>query len=433
MELVASLPPDLAAMADPTARAAAPPLRPTDQDDAAAAATMPFELLLGLLTASLPAGQSLPATGNALPAVAVDAACDSTAPSSATAKPVTSATLPGATGADLLAQLKLAAAPAATDPNSAPPAQPTDAANAALPFAELDLPAIADVAATKPAVTASSAPAAATQAAPGADVAAALEAALPQTVAQDPTPKAPRVGQARAAAQPVALPSATAATDLRSTQASAMAAPTPVGEVADAAARPVHRDATLDAFALPAPAPSGDATAPPTGATPALAPTPSHAATAATAPADASALAGQGAAIDTRADNWHEALASRVQVLVDQHVGEAHIKLNPPELGAVDIKISLVDDKTFVQLTAGSSAARDELTQSLPRLRELLSAGGLSLGGASVHGGSGGQGGQGPSPRVAVPAYAPFANADDDDLAPVWAAARAPGRIDLFA
>jgi flagellar hook-length control protein FliK len=160
-----------------------------------------------------------------------------------------------------------------------------------------------------------------------------------------------------------------------------------------------------------------------------------HAATGAAPTADASALAGQGAAIDTRADNWHEALASRVQVLVDQHVGEAHIKLNPPELGAVDIKISLVDDKTFVQLTAGTSAARDELTQSLPRLRELLSAGGLSLGGASVHGGSGGQGGDGPAsaPRVVVPAYAPFAAADDDELAPVWAAARARGRIDLFA
>jgi hypothetical protein len=86
-----------------------------------------------------------------------------------------------------------------------------------------------------------------------------------------------------------------------------------------------------------------------------------------------------------------------------------------------------------VQLTAGSSAARDELTQSLPRLRELLSASGLSLGGASVHGGSGGQGGGAPAPRVAVPAYAPFAVADDDELGPVRATARATGRIDLFA
>ncbi len=432
MDFVASLPPDLAALADPTARAAAPPLRPTDQDDAAAAAAMPFEWLLGLLTTPLSGGESLPPTGNALPAAAVGGTCDATAPSSALAKPITAATFASATGADLLARLKLAAAPAASDQNSPPPAPPTDAATA-LPFADLDVPSTLDVAATKPAAAASTAPAAAAQAAPGPDVAAALEAALPQAGAQDPAAKSARAGQARVPDHAVAMSSAaSAATDLRAPQASAMTAPTPIAEVADAGARPVHREVALDAFALAAAPPSGDA-ATPASATPSLAPSQSHATTAAAPAADASTLAGQAGALDTRADNWHEALASRVQVLVDQHVGEAHIKLNPPEFGAVDIKISLVDDKTFVQLTAGSSAARDELTQSLPRLRELLSAGGLSLGGASVHGGSGGQGGQGPSPRVAVPAYAPFANADDDDLAPVWAAARAPGRIDLFA
>ncbi len=134
---------------------------------------------------------------------------------------------------------------------------------------------------------------------------------------------------------------------------------------------------------------------------------------------------GRALPIDTRAEHWHDALASRVQVLVDQHVGEAHIKLNPPELGSVDIKISLVDDKTFVQLTAGNSAARDELTQSLPRLRELLSSNGLSFGGASVHGGSTGQSGQESAPRVVVPKYSPFAVADDDAREPVRAAARA--------
>jgi flagellar hook-length control protein FliK len=434
MELVASLPPDLAALADPTARAAAPPLRPTDQDDAAAAATVPFELLLGLLTASLPGGESLPAAGNALPAGAVDAACDSTAASSAPAKPVTPQTPAGATGTDLLARLKLAAAPAVTGQNSAPPPQPADAAtaNAALPFADLDLSSIPDVGATKPAVVASTA--AAQVAAPGPDVAAALEAALPPTAGQDPAPKSPRAGQARAAEQAVSGPTGAAvATDLRAAHATTMAAPRPVAEVADAAARPVHREATLDAFALPATASPGDAAAPPASATPALAPTQAHVGTATAPTADASALTGHGAAIDTRADNWREALASRVQVLVDQHMSEARIKLNPPELGAVDIKISLVDDKTFVQLTAGNSAARDELTQSLPRLRELLSASGLSLGGASVHGGSAGQSDRETAPRVAVPAYSPFATADDDGLEPVRMLARATGRIDLFA
>jgi hypothetical protein len=73
------------------------------------------------------------------------------------------------------------------------------------------------------------------------------------------------------------------------------------------------------------------------------------------------------------------------------------------------------------------------LTQSLPRLRELLSASGLSLGGASVHGGSAGQSGREAAPRFAVPAYTPFAVANDDELGPVRIATRATSRIDLFA
>jgi flagellar hook-length control protein FliK len=369
-----------------------------------------------------------------LPAGAVAAAGDCTAPAAALATPVTPAALGAATGADLLARLKLAAAPAPTDPSAAPPAGPADAATAAQPFAKLDLPPTPDPAAKQGVAAASAAPAPPVQAqpAPPADVAAALAAALPQTTTEEPAQKPVRAGQLRDAEQVTSRSSAAAvATDLRVDQASPIAAPTPVGEVADAAARPVSRDATVDALTpatavSPVDAPAAAPAAPP------LAPAHSHASSASSTAA-AQTLPGQGAPIDTRADNWHEALASRVQVLVDQHVGEAHIKLNPPELGAVDIKISLVDDKTFVQLTAGNSAARDELTQSLPRLRELLSASGLSLGGASVQGGSAGQSGQDAAPRVAVPAYAPFAAADAGEPEPVRAAARTVGRIDLFA
>ena len=91
--------------------------------------------------------------------------------------------------------------------------------------------------------------------------------------------------------------------------------------------------------------------------------------------------------VDVRTPSWQEAFASRVQWLVETQAGEARIKLNPPELGAVDVKISLVDDKTYVQLTTATAAARDELAQSLPRLRELLTVSGLEVGGASVHNG----------------------------------------------
>jgi flagellar hook-length control protein FliK len=151
--------------------------------------------------------------------------------------------------------------------------------------------------------------------------------------------------------------------------------------------------------------------------------TPSHTAS---APAQPS--------LDLNAPDWHEAFASRVQWLIDHRVGEAHIKLNPPELGALDVKISLVDDQTFVHVTAASAGARDELAQSLPRLRELLSAGGLELGGASVESGHDGRheaGGYAVQAREAgLDRDLPGPGRDERSLA---APRRTGGRIDLFA
>ena len=98
--------------------------------------------------------------------------------------------------------------------------------------------------------------------------------------------------------------------------------------------------------------------------------------------------ASPGAPVDLRSPNWQEAFANRVQWLVDTQVGEARIKLNPPELGAVDVKISLVDDKTYVQLTTATARPRaTSLSQSSAATARAFTRSGLELGGASVHDG----------------------------------------------
>jgi flagellar hook-length control protein FliK len=83
----------------------------------------------------------------------------------------------------------------------------------------------------------------------------------------------------------------------------------------------------------------------------------------------------------------HEPLASHIRWMIDDRIGEARMTLNPPELGTVDVKISVLDDQTYVQLVASNAAAREELEQALPRLRELLSMAGLNLADATVSGG----------------------------------------------
>jgi flagellar hook-length control protein FliK len=144
------------------------------------------------------------------------------------------------------------------------------------------------------------------------------------------------------------------------------------------------------------------------------------------------AVAPPSAPVDVKTPHWHEAFAGRVQWLVDNNQGEARIRLNPPELGAIDVKISHVDEKSYVQLTAASPAAREELANGLNRLRELFATSGLTLGGASVESGSAGYGGTradvATEPRMSE--RHPSASFAETEAVP---RARASGRIDLFA
>ena len=109
------------------------------------------------------------------------------------------------------------------------------------------------------------------------------------------------------------------------------------------------------------------------------------------------------------------------QVTSPFRLDQGDVSFDAPDTVKAAMTRAIAENRTHYVQTAG-----------LPRLRELLSASGLSLGGASVHGGSAGQNGGGPAPRVVVPAYTPFAGANDE-FEPRPAAARATGRIDLFA
>ena len=123
-------------------------------------------------------------------------------------------------------------------------------------------------------------------------------------------------------------------------------------------------------------------------------------------------------------------IAGRIRWLADQQVGEARIRLNPPELGALDIRLSVIDDETFVQISTQGAATRELLEGSIPRLRVLLGAGGLSLGSANID--SGGSGGD-PQPETADDFYR------NDDTDPAYAAgtgsrsAHRPRGLDLYA
>jgi flagellar hook-length control protein FliK len=421
MDIVPTSLPDLIAVAGPESRAPPQPFRPPTGEPDASAAILPFGFLLQQLADSpLPVGQPLPTAGNTLPASpgSVPEALMATG-----AMPVTDAAPPTGESSDAAPLLPpLLGLPAGSPPpGSGDAVRPADAAapragralDAAL--AGLGSPADAD-----------SVPAGADRAAPQSSPSPTARAEGPAAAthsdaAVQPLPQPQAANRVIAALMAASEPSASAAAP----PAETLAAHADADDSTQTGAERRSFAATLDSqrglavarqdtFELPRQVAAGDvpaamvkvvrgadaaqlapmtiapetsATAP-VGHAPAASPNgglASPATSAAHAPAQTAPHGG--GAVDTTAARWHDAFASRVQWLVDHDIGEARIKLNPPELGALDVKISLQDDKTFVQLTAHNSAARDELAQSLPRLRELLSANGLELGGATVNGG----------------------------------------------
>ncbi|MGF1680404.1 flagellar hook-length control protein FliK [Photobacterium minamisatsumaniensis] len=79
-----------------------------------------------------------------------------------------------------------------------------------------------------------------------------------------------------------------------------------------------------------------------------------------------------------------EQLAERMQMMLSKNLKHVDIRLDPPELGKLQIKLSMNNDQATVQFTVGNQQTRDLVEQAMPRLRELLSQQGLQLTQSSV-------------------------------------------------
>ncbi len=81
---------------------------------------------------------------------------------------------------------------------------------------------------------------------------------------------------------------------------------------------------------------------------------------------------------------WTNAMNERVTWLVGQRMQSADIQINPPQLGPVEVRITIQNDQANLFFTSQSSAVREAIQAALPRLNEMLAQGGLSLGQTSV-------------------------------------------------
>ncbi|EPT9248262.1 flagellar hook-length control protein FliK [Photobacterium damselae] len=79
-------------------------------------------------------------------------------------------------------------------------------------------------------------------------------------------------------------------------------------------------------------------------------------------------------------------LADKVQMMAAKNLKQIDIRLDPPELGRMQIKLSLHDDnQASIQFQVAHQQTRDLIDQAMPRLRELLLQQGMQLAQTSVH------------------------------------------------
>lgn len=81
---------------------------------------------------------------------------------------------------------------------------------------------------------------------------------------------------------------------------------------------------------------------------------------------------------------WNQAVGDRLQWMVGHHIQSANVRLDPPELGRLDVHIQLHKDHASIVFTAPNQQVRDALESAVPRLREMMNDVGLSLGDVNV-------------------------------------------------
>jgi hypothetical protein len=102
--------------------------------------------------------------------------------------------------------------------------------------------------------------------------------------------------------------------------------------------------------------------------------------------------------------DWGNAMAARVNWQAGEKIQIAQFSINPPDLGPVEVKISLDNDKASVQFHVMNGAVKEALEDALPRLRELMSQSGMTLADSNVSQQSRDQGGQSSSADEALQA-----------------------------
>jgi flagellar hook-length control protein FliK len=82
--------------------------------------------------------------------------------------------------------------------------------------------------------------------------------------------------------------------------------------------------------------------------------------------------------------NWAAEVSDKLVWMVGRQEQRVELVLNPPQLGRVEVSLSLNGDQATAQFLSANPVVREALESAMPRLREMLADGGITLGQTNV-------------------------------------------------
>ncbi|MDH5189981.1 MAG: flagellar hook-length control protein FliK [Gammaproteobacteria bacterium] len=81
---------------------------------------------------------------------------------------------------------------------------------------------------------------------------------------------------------------------------------------------------------------------------------------------------------------WDEAMGQRVMWQINQKIQRADIRMNPPHLGPLEVRISMTEEGANISFSSHHGVVRETVEASIPKLREMLEEQGITLANADV-------------------------------------------------
>lgn len=82
--------------------------------------------------------------------------------------------------------------------------------------------------------------------------------------------------------------------------------------------------------------------------------------------------------------DFAEAVKDKVMVIISQKLQQFDIRLDPPELGSVHVRVNLQNEQAVVNFTVQNQQAKEAFEENLSKLKDMLAEKGVDVGDASV-------------------------------------------------